>query len=64
MREELEDMDAGGKGSLTLLLKLAALLAVLRNMENSPEFLSPEARQILEDASQYAKRMTLVRYIV
>ena len=60
MLERLEDIDAGKRGSVELRLELAEMLKGLDDLEFSAEFLSPEARQVLDEA----RRRISIRYIV
>lgn len=64
MKEEMEDIDTKEKGDVTLLLQLASILKELENVENSPEFLSLQTRQVLEEALSYAKRTASIRYFI
>ncbi len=58
--EDLDNLEVGGKGNLKLLLRLIDLLRELEDLEGSVDFMSFEARKILEEA----KRKASIRYIV
>ncbi|RLI05429.1 hypothetical protein DRO26_02205 [Candidatus Bathyarchaeota archaeon] len=62
--EDLDNLDLDERRNFELLLRLVDLLKDLEDLEGSIEFMSLEARQILEEASQYVRRMTSIRYIV
>ncbi len=62
--EDLDNLDLDERRNFELLLRLVDLLKDLEDLEGSIEFMSLEARQILEEASRYVRRMTSIRYIV
>ena len=64
MLEDLDDIDLGERGSLELRLELVGLLKVLEDLESSVEFMSFEARRILDAANLECRRRMTVRYIV